>query len=689
MHNPLLTSYVLPPFQKIQPKHMVPAIQYSIKNLQKFIKKITSQTHPYTWENLCQPIAEAKNSLMKIWSPIKHLNAVNNTKEIRKSYEQSLHLISQYNNWITHHKKLYQSYKTLKNSTNYLQLTPNQKKSLKNILRDFKLSGIHLSKNKKKKYQQITSELSTLSTKYENNILDATMGWEKTITKKNMLNGVPKNILKNIQSKHKKTNQKQWTITLNLPIYLAILTYCENEKIRKECYYAYNTRASNQGPNANKWDNEPIMKKILKLRIQLANLLGFPTYAHQSLTTKTEKNPQKILSFLNKLLKYAKHKGKKELKQLKLFVKKKYQKNTMYPWDITFYSEKQKQHLFAIDNEKIKSYFPVNQVLQGLFEITKRIYQITFIQKTHIQTWHPHVQFYNIYNSKNQLQGSIYLDIYTRQNKRSGAWMEEYVEYMHLSNKKIQKPVAYIICNFHPPNNNKPTLLTHQEIITLFHEFGHGLHHILAQKNTPGISGINGIPWDIIEFPSQFMENYCWQKTSLKIISKNHITQKSIPQKHLIKILKTKNHHSGLFILYQLQLSLFDFILHYQKKSQKIQKIYEKVRKKISIFPYIPWKRSQNTFSHIFSGEYAAGYYSYLWANKLAINAWYKFQKEGILNQNTGKSFLKNILSMGGSQNPIKLFKKFLGKKPTLYKMLKYYNLIQKKNNTIHNKNHK
>ncbi|MCR3754985.1 MAG: oligopeptidase A [Candidatus Westeberhardia cardiocondylae] len=678
MKNPLLQSFSLPPFSKIKPKHTIPAIKFALKNLRKTIIKITKKNKKFTWQNLFQPIEEKKNSLKKIFSPIKHLNSVLNTPEIRTSYKKALLLISKNNNWIQHNTKLYTSYLSLKtNKKHYNKLNKHQKTSLNNILINFELSGINLSKNKKQKYKKITEKLLKLSCKYENNILDSTIHWKKIITNKKMLQGIPKNILKQI--KHKK--QQTWKITLQPNIYTKILKYCENPKIRQECYYAHSTRASNQGPHANKWDNEPIMNKIIKLRHNLAKLLGFKTYAHKSLKTKIAKNPKQVLTFLKTLIKLAKEKSKKEMKQLQNFTKKFYNTTTIQPWDITFYSEKQKQYLFNIKNNTISTYFPIKTVLYGLFKVIKKIYNVTITQRKNVSTWNTEVRFYDLFNNKNQLQGGIYLDLYTRTNKQEGAWMEEYVERFRTS-KKIQKPIAYITCNFNPPKNNIPTLLTHNEIITLFHEFGHGMHHILTCIDIPGISGTNGIPWDAIEFPSQLMENFCWKKQVIKMLSKHYITKKQINNKLINNILKMKNYQSGIFLLNQLKLSLFDFVLHnqQQKKIKKIHEILKKIHKTTEILPKNSWKRFPNTFSHIFSGEYAAGYYSYLWSKILSTDAWSKFEKNGIFNKKTGKSFIKHILSQGGSEHPIKLFKNFLGRSPKLTAILKHYGIYKKKN---------
>ncbi|MCR3756152.1 MAG: oligopeptidase A [Candidatus Westeberhardia cardiocondylae] len=677
MNNPLLKTFTLPPFSKIRHDHIIPATEHIIKYCHDSIKKITSKKTLFTWDNLCQPMQEINNYFIKIWSIIEHLNAVQNTVKLRQAYKHSLTLVTKYNIWVGHNIKLYKSYLSLQQNKYYSKLNTEQKKSINNILRDFKLSGVHLSIKKQKQYEKIITQLSILETSYNNNVFDSTVKWNKIITNKIILDGIPNDILENIKNKETKNKKTEWIITLDLPIYLSILTNCNNSSFRKECYYAYNTRASNIGFNENTWDNGPIIKKILKLRHNLAKLLGYTTYANLSLKTKMAKNPKNFLKFFATLIKYAKKKGKKELKQLQSFTKKHFNYHTKYPWDITFYSEKQKQHLFSINEEKLRSYFPINTVLQGLFKILNRIFGILIIQNKTIKTWNPTVSFFDIFDEKNEFKGSFYLDLYTRQNKRSGAWMSEFVGLMrNESNKKTQKPIAHIICNFSPSVNETPTLLTHNEVITLFHEFGHALQHILTHINIPNISGIHGIPLDAIESCSQLMENYCWEKESITLISGHFNTKEPLPINIIKKLQKIRKYQSGLFILHQLKLCLFDFIIHYKpQKNINISKILKKIHKKTSITPYIKWIQFPNTFSHIFSGEYSVGYYSYLWSNILSADAWSRFEKEGIFNKKTGKSFIKHVLSQGGSQNPLILFTKFIGRKPKIDAMLQQYGI--------------
>ncbi|MBX4181061.1 oligopeptidase A [Sodalis sp. CWE] len=676
MINPLLKSFFLPPFSSIIPEYVVPAVTSALKHCRNTVEKVIAQSGPFTWENLCQPIAEADNNLSRIWGPINHLNAVKNSKELREAYEKSLLLLSDYSSWIGQNKNLYEAYQTLRESKCYKTMDLPKKKAIDNALRDFELSGINLSKEDQQRYRQIVSRLSALGSTYSNNVLDATMGWSKLITNKKELTGIPESTVSFARARAKDQAKEGWLLTLDAPCYLSVLTYCDNAILREEIYHAYNTRASDQGPNAGKWDNSPVMKEILALRYELAKLLGFNNYAEKSLVTKMAKNPQKVLDFLMDLIKLVRPYGKKELAKLRSFSAHYFHCDTLHPWDISYYGEKQKQYFFSINEEELRPYFPVARVINGLFEVIKRIYGISTKERTNIDTWHPDVRFFDLFNENGELCGSFYLDLYTRDNKRSGAWMEEYVSLLRKKNGELQKPIAYLTCNFSCPMGNRPALLTHSEVVTLFHEFGHGLHHILTCVDTPGVAGINGVPWDAVELPSQFMENYCWKSESIALISGHYETNEPIPNKLLIQILKLKNYQVALFMLRQLELSLFDFLIHCQfapEYDSCILNTLIEVKRQVSVIPSVPWGRFPHAFNHIFSGGYAAGYYSYLWADVLAVDVWSRFEEEGIFNRSVGKLFLETILSRGGSEDPIVLFSRFRGRKPKLQTMLRHY----------------
>ncbi|ABF14182.1 oligopeptidase A [Candidatus Palibaumannia cicadellinicola] len=679
MKNYCFVPPLLPLFSVISSENIVPAVKEALDYCRNTIEQVTgNHSVAFNWENLCQRIADADNYLSHVWSPVNHLNAVNNNPEIRAAYEESITLLSAYSTWVGQHKDLYNAYCSLSDSDEYKMLSIAQKQALDNTLRSFKLSGINLITEKQQRYGQIIARLSNLESNYSNNVLDATMGWNKLITNKDLLSGIPDSGLAAARANAELHAQEGWLLTLDIPCYLLVITYCDNSILREELYRAYNTRASDQGPNAGKWDNGPIIQEILSLRNELANILGFNNYAEQSLVTKMARDPQEVLDFLHNLAKLAFAQGEQELAQLCKFAKTKFNHDKLEPWDIAYYSEKQKQSLFSINDEQLRPYFPESQVLSGLFEIVKRVYGIRIVERKNVDVWHLDVRFFDVFDELGELRGSFYLDLYIRDNKRSGAWMDECISMMRKADGTLQKPVAYLTCNFHRPVNGKPSLLTHNEVTTLFHEFGHGIHHMLTIIETPGVSGINGVPWDAVELPSQFMENFCWQPEALHLISGHYETKKPLPTAIINKLLKVKNYQAALGLLRQVELSLFDFYMHYlfhPSDGINVLEILAKVKKQVSVLPNVEWTRFPNTFSHVFSGGYAAGYYSYLWANVLAADAWSRLEEEGIFNQKTGKSFIDNILSRGGSEDPMVLFTRFRGRKPQLDAMLRHYGI--------------
>ncbi|WP_426578246.1 oligopeptidase A [Xenorhabdus stockiae] len=674
MTNPLLTSSVLPKFADIKPEHVVPAVKETLANYRQVIEKILTENSAFTWDSLCQPLSEEQDKLSRMWSPVGHLNSVKNSPELREAYEQSLPLLSEFSTWLGQHKGLYQAYKSLKESEIFNSLSQPQRKSIEDTLRDFELSGIGLPEEKQKRYGEIAARMSELGSQFGNNVLDATMGWSKLITDENDLAGLPESAKAAAKAAAEAKEQEGWLLTLNMPSYLPVMAYADNRELRQEMYYAYTTRASDQGPDAGKWDNNAIMAEMLALRHELAQLLGFASYAEKSLATKMAKNPQQVLDFLNDLANRAHGQGKKELEELTDFARSHYGVDKLEAWDVTYYSEKQKQHHFSIDDEQLRPYFPEQRAVEGLFEVVRRIYGITAKERNDVETWHSDVRFFELYDEKGELRGSFYLDLYAREHKRGGAWMDDCAGRMRFASGELQKPVAYLTCNFNKPVGDKPALFTHDEVITLFHEFGHGLHHMLTEIETLDVAGINGVPWDAVEQPSQFMENWCWEPEALAFISGHYETNEPLPQEMLDNMLAAKNYQSAMFILRQLEFGLFDFRLHAEydpeKGAQILPTLYS-VKEQVSVVPSPEWNRFPNSFSHIFNGGYAAGYYSYLWADVLAADSYSRFSEEGIFNRTTGQSFLDNILSRGGSEDPMTLFVRFRGREPKLDAMLK------------------
>ncbi|MCC4108799.1 oligopeptidase A [Serratia ureilytica] len=678
MTNPLLTPFSLPPFSAIRPEDIVPAVQSALADCRAAVERVVAQPGPFTWDNLCQPLAESDDRLSRIWSPIGHLNSVKNSPELRAAYEQALPLLSEYGTWVGQHEGLYQAYRSLKEGAAFETLSVPQRKAVDNALRDFELSGIGLSADKQQRYGEIVARLSELGSTYSNNVLDATMGWSKLITDDAELSGLPESALAQARAMAQAKEQDGWLLTLDMPSYLPVLTYADNRALREEMYRAFATRASDQGPNAGKWDNSEVMAETLALRHELAQLLGFDTYADKSLATKMAESPEQVIGFLSDLAKRARPQAEQELAQLRAFAKQHYGVDELDAWDITYYGEKQKQHLFSISDEQLRPYFPEQRVVEGLFEVVKRIYGITAKERKDVDTWHPDVRFFDLFDADGELRGSFYLDLYARENKRGGAWMDDCVGSLRKADGTLQKPVAYLTCNFNRPLGDQPALFTHNEVTTLFHEFGHGLHHMLTQIDTAGVSGINGVPWDAVELPSQFMENWCWEPEALAFISGHYQSGEPLPKAMLDKLLAAKNYQAALFILRQLEFGLFDFRMHFEyspEKGAQILPTLAEVKKMVAVVPSPSWGRFPHAFSHIFAGGYAAGYYSYLWAEVLSADAYSRFEEEGIFNAETGKSFLDNILSRGGSEEPMALFKRFRGREPQLDAMLRHYGI--------------
>lgn len=679
MSNPLL-SFVeskdgLPPFSQIKPEHVQPAVEQAIADCRAQVEKVLAGGAEPTWDSLCEPLTETDDRLSRLWSPVSHLNSVQNREELREAYEACLPLLSEYGTWVGQHKGLYEAYKALKASDEFASLNTAQQKSITDALKDFELSGIGLPANEQKRYGEISKRLSELGSKFSNNVLDATMGWTKHITDEAELAGMPESAMAAAKANAEAKELDGWLLTLEMPSYIPVMTYCDNQALRQEMYEAFVTRASDRGPNAGKWDNTEVMAEELKLRHEIARLLGFSSYAEKSLATKMAETPAQVLEFLNNLATKAKPQGEREVEDLRQFAEQECGVTELNLWDIAYYSEKQKQNLFQISDEELRPYFPESKAVSGLFEVLNRVFGMTVTEKTGVDVWHESVRFFEITDSQGQLRGSFYLDLYAREHKRGGAWMDECRVRRTLSDGSTQSPVAYLTCNFNKPVGDKPALFTHDEVVTLFHEFGHGIHHMLTQVEVAAVSGINGVPWDAVELPSQFLENWCWEEEALSFISGHYQTGEPLPKEMLDKMLAAKNFQSAMFILRQLEFGLFDFTLHSQYDPEVGAKVLETladVKSKVAVLPSLEWNRFSHAFSHIFAGGYSAGYYSYLWAELLSSDAYSRFEEEGIFNKETGQSFLNNILEMGGSEEPMELFKRFRGREPKIDALLRH-----------------
>ncbi|MGJ0427731.1 oligopeptidase A [Methylobacter sp.] len=674
MNNPLLQNSVLPLFSQIKPEHVEPAIDQLLAEARAVVEQHLQATAEYTWENLVEPIEDAEDRLGKAWSPVSHMNSVVNSDALREAYNACLPKLSEYSTEMGQNERLFNAYQFIAASDAYTALDTAQQKIIQNALRDFRLSGIDLDAEKKQRYKEISQELSQLASKYEENLMDATNAWTKLIRDADDLAGLPESALAVARQTAESHNEEGWMITLQFPSYSAVMTYADNRELRREHYEAFATRASDQGPHAGLYDNGEIMKKTLALRHEKALLLGFNNYAELSLARKMAEKPDDVIGFLEDLADRSWRQARKDLVELRQFAKQHYGIGDLQPWDIGYYSEKMRQHYYQLSQEEVKAYFPITRVLPGLFAVVEKLFGLNISEITGFDSWHPDVRFFEIHDQHGQLRGQFYTDLYARPKKRGGAWMDDCVS-RKKSGDRIQTPVAYLTCNFTPPAGNDPALLTHDEVTTLFHEFGHGLHHMLTQVDHLGVSGINGVEWDAVELPSQFMENWCWEKEALALISGHYQTGEPLPEELFNKMLAARNFQSGMMMVRQLEFSLFDFRIHRDydpKKGDRIYQTLEQVRDMVAVIKPPKFNRFAHSFSHIFAGGYAAGYYSYKWAEVLSSDAFSLFEEKGIFDQETGRSFLTHILEKGGSENAMDLFVRFRGRKPTIDALLRH-----------------
>jgi oligopeptidase A len=667
-------STVLPCFSRIDPHTIVSELEVLIKGNIVKLNEILEINREYNWENLVMPLTEMDDILGKFWSPIRHLHSVADNDDLRKAYNLCLELITNYSTDIMQNHELFLAYKNIADSKNYLELNHVQKKVIENSLREFRLSGVGLEQHAKDEFKKIVQELSSLQSKLEENVLDSTHDWTKHITDLALLNGLPETAIDLAKQNATEKDKPGWLITLDFPSYYPVMQYADDASLRQELYQAYITRASDQGPGSHQWDNSNLMEKILKLRTAKARLLGYNTYAEYSLARKMADTGEDVLSFLNDLAKRTIDIAKEEFQDLREFAESQYGHDNLNVWDVTYYSEKLRQHKFNFTQEEVKPYFPVSAVLSGLFNLVGRLYGISVEEKNNVDVWHPDVRFFEIFDNQGNQRGGFYLDIYARRQKRGGAWMDECIVRKNVDDV-LQQPIAYLNCNFTPPGDDRPSLLTHDDVTTLFHEFGHGLHHMLTLVDHPPVSGINGVPWDAVELPSQFMENWCWERQSLDLIGRHYKTDETLPEELFKKMLLARNFQSAMQMVRQVEFGLFDFRLHYEENDytqQSIQQLLNEVREKTSVIIPPDYNRFQNSFTHIFSGGYAAGYYSYKWAEVLSADAYSKFEENGIFDGNTGEEFLHTILEQGGSREPMDLFVEFRGRKPSIEPLLRH-----------------
>ena len=677
MSNPLLNIQDLPNYSDIKAEHIEPALDEMLKEGRALTKSLLEENDSYTWDNLIEPLEIADNEMSRMWSPISHMNGVVNTPELRDAYNACLPKLSEYSTEMGQNKALFEAIQQIQDKQDELGLDSAQQKSLDDSLKGFRLSGVDLPEDKKKQYGEISKKLSTLTSQYSDNVLDATNAWTKQIDDKSALAGLPETAIEQAAESAKQREQENWLLTLEFPSYYAVMTYADDRNLREQMYRAYSTRASDQGDRS--LDNSENMGNILQLRQDKARLLGFESFANLSLDTKMAESPNQVLDFLAELAEKSLPFAKKEMQELKDFAKQTLDLDDLQAWDLGYVSEKLKQQRYSISDEDLKPYFPVDNVLAGLFQLVEKLYNVSIKQNKNQASWHDDVRFYEIFDSSGDLKARFYLDLYARQHKRGGAWMADFCSRFKMGST-LQTPVAFMTCNSAAPAGGKPALFTHDEVITLFHEFGHGLHHMMTQVDYLDISGISGVEWDAVELPSQFMENWCWQREALDMFAAHYETGEKIPNALFDKMQAARHFQSAMGMVRQLEFSIFDMRMHMDtsiNNAEQIQVILDKTRSEVAVSIPPSFNRFQHGFSHIFAGGYAAGYYSYKWAEVLSADAFARFEEEGLFNEKVGKDFLTEILEVGGSRPAMESFKAFRGREPKVDALLKHSGLIK------------
>jgi len=677
--NPLLDFSGLPRFSEITTEHITPAVEKQLAQNRELTEKLLADTTAPSWDSFVQPFEDSNERLSRAWGQVGHLNMVMNSPELREVYNANLPKVTQYYAELAQNLALFKKYKAIRNSTRYDSLNSAQKKVIENELRDFRLGGAELPEEKKARFMEIQEELSSLCAKFSDNILDATNAYTCLIENESDISGIPADERQVAAEAALEAGKKGWLFTLKAPSYGPVMQFSDNRALRERMYRAYSTRASEQLSEGSKieLDNTPLMTQILKLRAEEAQMLGFANFAEYSLASKMADTPQQVAEFLLELAQRAKPFAEKDLSELREFAAGQLGIKDLQSWDVGYASEKLREQRYAFSEQEVKQYFPEDAVLSGLFGLVTSLFNLK-ITPSSAPKWHETVRFFDIRNSKGILIGQFYLDLYARASKRGGAWMDDAITRRRTVNG-IQTPVAYLNCNFASPLGGKPALFTHDEVITLFHEFGHGLHHLLTQVEELGVSGINGVEWDAVELPSQFMENFCWEWDVLQDMTRHPDSGEKLPRVLYDKMIAAKNFQSGLQMLRQIEFSLFDLRLHsdYDANGQKsVQQLLDEVRTQVAVLIPPSFNRFQNSFSHIFSGGYAAGYYSYKWAEVLSADAYSLFEEHGVLDAAIGNQFCQEILAVGGSRNAMDSFIAFRGRPPKIDALLRHNGLV-------------
>jgi len=671
--NPLLHLDHLPAFSRIHPQHVVPAVEQSLTEARATIAALVDR-ETSGWDDLFLPLETLADRLEQVWSPVSHLHGVADNAELRAVYNVCLPMLSEYQTEVGQNQDLFRALQRIADSEEMGDLPPEKRKILENALLDFRLSGVALGAEEKSRFKVIAAKLSALEARFSENVLDATQAWKKSVAEFADLSGLPDTAITLARETAEREGHDGWMLTLEFPSYLSVITFADDRDLRREVYEAYSTRSSDQGPNAGKWDNTAVIEEILALRDEKARLVGFSNYAEYSLVRKMAPSVEQVLDFLRDLAKRTKPIAKQELHELGAFAREQGDIIELEAWDISYYAEKLRQHRFAFSQEELRAYFPLPKVLSGLFYVVGQLFGLQVQQLENREIWHPEVNFYEIRDQDGEVVGRFFLDLYARSHKRGGAWMAECMT-RKAFHGDVQLPVAHLVCNFSPPLAGRPSLLTHEEVLTLFHEFGHALHHLLTKVDYPSIAGINGVSWDAVELPSQLLELWCWEQEALSHISGHVDTGRPLPNTLLEKMRAARNFQSGMAIVRQLEFALFDLRIHGEynaSQGARVQQFLDEVRREVAVVIPPAFNRFAHSFSHIFAGGYAAGYYSYKWAEVLASDAFSRFEEEGIFNRNTGLQLQQTVLEQGGAREAMALFVAFRGREPTIDALLRH-----------------
>lgn len=666
MQNPLLADDTLPAFASIRPEHVEPAIRELLSLNRARIEELAGLADP-SFATLVEPLEELDHKVSRTWSPVSHLNAVVNCEPLRTSYNACLPLLSAYHTDLAQNETLYKAYRAISESKQHV-LGPVERRVVEHTLRDFHLAGVGLDPKRKQRFKDVLLELSQLQSKFEENVLDATNAWSYHVTDAAELSGLNESIVEQGRLRAHAERREGWVLTLDQPTYVAVVTDAESQTLRRAFYEAWTTRASDRGPGAGRWDNSQVMEDILSRRHEAAQLLGFKSYAEYALATRMARSVEEVLKFLEELADTVRATAKREFAELAAFAGR-----PLAAWDVGFYAERLQRSRYAVSQEELRPYFGMPRVLAGLFDVAERLFDVRIRARDDVALWHPDVRFFEIADARGQPIGGFYLDAYARANKRSGAWMDECIGRKHLAAGSTL-PVAYLVCNFLPPSGSRPALLTHDDVLTLFHEFGHGLHHLLTRVDYPSLAGIRGVAWDFVELPSQFFENYAWQPDVLQRISSHIDSGAALPAQLQERLIQTRSFQAGLQMVRQLEFSLFDFKLHagYDPAlGGRIAQVLAEVRAHVAVTPVPEWNRFAHNFGHVFAGGYAAGYYSYKWAEVLAADAFGAFEEHGVFDRGTAQRFLDAILARGGSRDPLDAFIEFRGRRPDVRALLR------------------